>query len=250
MLRTRRRLLQAAAILPAFRALHAARKEFWESKDPAGWTSEEKQILLEQSPWAREGVVRFEAGKKSPTPYEGVARPGGDVPGANPNHTPGAPTSVPIGERPPPVPSTDTGQSIQFRVLARWESAKPVRLAGGPELPPETGSFYVIRLRGMPLLPPPKGKDAENQPNPNEGVLQAIKQNSRIERKGKTAIPCAHLLTGSGESATELLLFFPRGTDPITLADKVVTLESRFVPFHLSVKFPLKDMLYKGALAL
>ena len=163
---------------------------------------------------------------------------------------PAPPTSVPIGERPPPPPSTDTGQSIQFRVLARWESAKPVRLAGGPELPPETAQFYVIRLQGMPLLPPPKGKDAESLPNPNEGVLEAIKQNSRIERKSKTPIPCAHLLTGSGESATELLLFFPRGTDPITAADKLVTLESRFGPFHLSVKFPLKEMLYKGALAL
>jgi hypothetical protein len=242
--------LQAATIWPAFRALQAARKEFWETKEPAAWTNEEKQILLAQSPWALEGVVRFEAGKRATVPYEGVARPGGDVPGANPNHTPGAPTSVPIGERPPPVPTTDTGQSIQFRVLARWETAKPVRLAGGPELPPETASFYVIRLRGMPLLPPPKGKDAENLPNPNEGVLEAIKQNSRLERKAKSPIPCAHLLTGSGDSATELLLFFPRGTDPITVADKTVTLESRFGPFHLSIKFPLKDMMYKGALEL
>ena len=66
----------------------------------------------------------------------------------------------------------------------------------------------------MPLLPPPKGKEGESVPNPNEGVLEAIKQNSRIERKGKTAIPCAHLLTGSGEAATQLLLFFPRGTIP------------------------------------
>jgi hypothetical protein len=250
MLQSRRLLLQAATIWPAVRALQAASRDFWDGKDPAGWSSEEKQILLEQSPWAREGIVRFEAGKKRPTPYEGVARPGGDVPGANPGHTPGAATSVPIGQPVPPVPSTDTGQSIQFRVLARWESAMPVRLAGGPELPAETAQFYVIRLRGMPLLPPPKGKEGESIPNPNEGMLEAIKQNSRIERKNKPAIPCAHLLTGSGDSATQLLLFFPRGRDPITVTDKFVTLESRFGPFHLSVKFPLKDMMYKGALAL
>ena len=159
--------------------------------------------------------------KRATGPYEGVARPGGDVPGANPGHTPGAPASVPIGEHVPPVPSTDTGQSIQFRALARWESAKPVRLAGGPDLPEGTAQFYVIRLRGMPLLPTPKGKDGESVPNPNEGVLEAIKQNSRLERKGKTAIPCAHLLTGSGDTATELLLFFARAADPITLDDKV-----------------------------
>jgi hypothetical protein len=157
---------------------------------------------------------------------------------------------VPFGERPPPVPSTDTGQSVRFRVLARWESAKPVRLAGGPELPEGTARFYVIRLQGMPLLAPRKGRDGENVPNPNEGMLEAIQQSSRIERKGKIAIACAHLLTGSGESATELLLFFARGADPIAVGEKAVTLESRFGPFHLSVKFPLKDMIYKGALAL
>jgi hypothetical protein len=41
-----------------------------------------------------------------------------------------------------------------------------------------------------------------------------------------------------------------READPIQVADKLVTLESRFGPFHLSVKFPLKAMIYKGELAL
>jgi hypothetical protein len=249
-LRTRRRLLQTATVWPAFHALHAARKEFWDSKDPANWSNEEKQTLLGQSPWAREGAVRFEVERKRPTPYEGVARPGAGVPGANPGTTPGAVTSVPIGERPPPVPSADTGQAVQFPVLVRWETAKPVRLAGGPELPEGTAQFYVIRLRGMPLLPTPKGKAGESVPNPNEGSLEAIKQSSRLERKGKSPIACSHLLTGSGASATEILLFFARGKDAITVADRLVTLESRFGAFHLSIRFPLKDMLYQGALAL
>ena len=253
MLRTRRRLLQSATIWPALHALRAARNEFWENKDPARWSDEEKRTLLGQSPWAREGIVRFEVERKdarSTAPYEGVARPGGDVPGARPGNSPGSVPTVPIGERPPPAPSTDTGQSVRFPVLARWESARPVRLAGGPELPEGTARYYVILLRGMPLLPPPKGVVPEGAPNPNQGMLDAIKQNCRIERKGKIAISCDHLLTGSGQSATELLLFFARGKDPITVGEKVVTLECRFIPFHLSVKFPLKDMMYKGALAL
>ncbi len=250
MQRTRRHLLRAAVIWPAFRALQAARKEFWESKDPAGWSDEEKRILLGQSPWAREGVARFDAGKRAPGPYQGVARPGAGVPGAIPGALPGAPESVPFGERPPPVPTTDTGASVKFRVLARWESAKPVRLAGGPELPESPTAFYVIRLQGMPLLPPPKTKEGETAPNPNEGILDAVKQSSRLERKDKAPILCSHLLTGSGKSATDLLLFFARGAEPITLADKLVTLESRLGPFHLSVNFPLKEMLYHGALTL
>jgi hypothetical protein len=102
----------------------------------------------------------------------------------------------------------------------------------------------------MPLLPPPKGASGENVPNPNQGMLDAIHQGSRIERKDKAAIPCAHLLVGSGKEANELLLFFARGADPITLDEKIVTLDSRFGPFHLSIKFPLKEMMYQGVLSL
>lgn len=204
--------------------------------------------MLGQSPWAREGTVRFEVERKKQEVYQGVPRPGGGVPGARPGDRPGAVTSVPIGEAPPPVPRGDTGRPVQFHVLARWESAKPVRLAGGPELP-EAERFYVIRLAGMPLLPPAKGGDREAG-NPNQNMLEEIRQSSRLERNAKAAIACAHLLVGSGDRATDVLLFFERGADPIAVREKTVTLESRFGPFHLSIKFPLKEMMYQGALAL
>ena len=155
-----------------------------------------------------------------------------------------------MGEAPPPPPNPDPGHPVQFRVLARWESAKPVRLAGAPELPELTGQYYVIRLRGLPLMPPPKVRPEQVATNPNESMLQAIQQGSRLLRKDKPGIPCAHLFMGSGDAATEVLLFFPRGADPIQVVDKLVTLESRFAPFHLSVRFSLKDMMYKGELAL
>jgi hypothetical protein len=252
MIRTRRQWLQAATMLPACLALRAARKEFWDSKDPATWSNDEKQLLLSQSPWAQQGFARMEEGKnRRTTPgYGNNGRLGGDMPDTRPGVPPGGVRSVPIGEAPPAPPNPDPGHPVQFRVLARWESAKPVRLAGGPELPELTGQSYVIRLRGLPLMPPPKTKPEEAAPNPNEGMLQAIQQGSRLERKDKPGISCAHLFTGSGEAATEVLLFFPRGADPIQVADKLVILESRFVPFHLSIKFPLKDMIYKGGLAL
>lgn len=244
--------MQAAAILPACLALQAARKEFWDTKDPASWTNDEKQLLLSQSPWALEGFVRMEEGKnRRTTPgYGNNGKQGVDMPDVKPGVPPGGVRSVPIGEKPPPPPNPDPGHPLQFPVLARWESAKPVRLAGGPELPELTGQFYVIRLRGLPLMPPPKGKPEDVAPNPNEGMLQAIQRGSRLDRKDKPGIPCDHLFTGSGDASTEVLLFFPRGADPIQVADKVVTLESRFAPFHLSLKFPIKDMIYKGELAL
>jgi len=247
MLQTRRRLLQAAAIWPAIHAVQAARKEFWESKDPAAWTAEERNILLGDSPWARAGVAQFDTGKRPTKPYEGIARPGGGTPGANPGaNNPTAAVSVPFGEKPPPVPTTDTGRDVKFGVLARWESAAPIQLAGGPALPAESVKFYVIRLRGMPLMPATKTETVLSR---NQDILAAIEKGSRLERK-ETAIPCAHLLAGSGDAALDLLLFFERGANPITVSEKVVALESTFRPFHVSIKFPLKEMLYRGTLAL
>jgi hypothetical protein len=251
-IQTRRQWLRAATVWPACFALRAARKDFWEAKDPASWSSEEKQILLGDSPWARTGFVRMEVEKKRrDTPgYASSGRPGVDMPDTRPGVSPGGVKSVPIGEPVPPVPKPDPNNPVEFRVLARWETARPIRLAGGPELPEMSGQFYVIRLRGLPLMPPPKPKPGEETPNPNEGLLEAIKANSRLERKDKRDIACSHLFTGSGAESTEVLLFFPRSPDPITAADKMVTLESRFASFHLSVRFPLKEMMYKGELAL
>jgi hypothetical protein len=227
--------------------VRAARKQFWEDKDPDSWSRQEKQVLLAQSPWAREGFARME-NKQRPAPgYGNDGRQGVEMPGTRP----GGVRSVPIGEPVPPAPKPDSGEPVQFRVLARWETATPVRLAGGPEVPELTGQFYVIRLRGLPLMPPPKVKPGETAPpDPNEGLLQAIKAGTRLERAGKTAIRCAHLFTGSGNGPPEVLLFFPRAADPIAIADKAVTLDSRFSAFHLSVRFPLKDMMFKGRLAL
>jgi len=232
-------------------SLQAARKEFWESKDPANWSNTEKEILLGDSPWARAGFARM--GEKSRPPSLGYGKNGKqglDMPDPRPGVPPGGAKSVPIGEPVPPVPKPDS-RPLRFRLLARWETAKPVRLAGGPEVPDLTGEFYVVRLRGLPLMPPTKVNPSEPAPpNPNEGMLQAIKEGTRLERTGKAAIVCAHLFTGSRDAATDVLLFFSRGTDPITIADRVVTLESQFGPFHVSIKFPLKEMVYKGELAL
>jgi len=248
-IRTRRQWLQAATLWPACVALRAARKDFWETKDPAAWSTEEKQILLGQSPWAREGVVRVELVNphEQSVGYGNNGRPATDLPPVRPGATPGGERSVPIGEKLPPAPDPDPNHGVQFRALARWETAKPVRLAGGPDMPELTGDSYVIRLRGLPLMPAPKAEPANN---PNQPLLEAIKAASRLLRKDKPPIPCARLFVGSGDRSTELLLFFARGADPITLADKTVTLESGFGQFHLAIKFPLSDMVYKGQLAL
>lgn len=249
MIPTRRQWLRTATMLPAYFTLRAARKDFWNTKDPANWTADEKQTLLFQSPWAQGGYVRMEGEKKGPSlGYNRQGQRGVDMPDVRPTVGPTETRSVPIGgDTIPPPPKPESGPPIEFPALARWETAKPVRLAGGPEVPELTGKFYVIRLRGLPLLPPKAGQTDSSR---NAAMLDAIKDGSVLERKNKPAIRCAHLFAGSGTAATEVLLFFPRDPDPIMLADKVVTLDSSFAFYHLSIKFSLKEMVYRGELTL
>jgi hypothetical protein len=237
---------------PACLAVRAASKEFWRSKDPAAWTSEEKQALVTDSPWAREGYVRMLLEKDRHSPVYGRnGRPDAvDLPDTRPGVPPGGTRSYPIGEKQPPPPEPDANHPVQFRVRAVWESAKPVRLAGGPELPESIDRFYVIRLHGVPLMPIPKTKQGEAAPDPNEDMLRALKENGRLQRKGKPDIACDHLFTASSGSPNDLLLFFPRAGNIITTADKVITLESRFALYYLSVQFFPKDMKYRGELAI
>src|SRR5689334_15480882 len=97
MIRTRRQWLQAVPVWVAGPSLRAARKEFWESKDPATWSNEEKQSLLWQSPWAREGFARMDE-KKPASPDGNSGGRGIELPDTRPGVPPGGVKSVPIGE--------------------------------------------------------------------------------------------------------------------------------------------------------
>jgi hypothetical protein len=227
-------------------AFGAAKKDFWVHKDPAAWSSEEKQLLLNQSPWAHAGYVLMDVEKRP----QGPTGPPPTLQAPRPGVQPGNDHSVPIGEKVPPAPDPNAARPLQFPAMARWESAKPVRLAGGPEIPDFDGRFYVIRLRGLPIMPPPKAEAVAPASDPNEGLLRALKAGARLVRRDKPDIPCARLFTGSGSESREALLYFPRGSDPIAEEDRMVTLECRFERFRFSMKFPLAEMMYKGELAL
>ena len=66
------------------------------------------------------------------------------LPDTRPGASPGSVNSVPIGESMPPPPPKPGGRPVQFRVLARWETAKPVRLAGAPEVPARATAGHAM----------------------------------------------------------------------------------------------------------
>jgi len=163
-------------------------------------------------PWAKEGFARMELERNgAQAQATEQRRKGGDMPDLRPGAPAGGQRGVPIGEEVPPVPNPDSGPPVQFRVLARWETAKPVRLAGRPEVPEVTGQFYVIRLRGLPLMRA-EGRAGEVAPNPNEACCRQ----SRTAAGWSARISPHSLfpsLQGSGDNSNEVLLFFPRRED-------------------------------------
>jgi hypothetical protein len=133
----------------------------------------------------------------------------------------------------------------QFKVLVRWESAKPVREASANEMG-DASDHYVISVSGFPLA-------AENpRPGRESGppAVDRLKQSSELQRKGRDPIFPDRVEANKTGNTTVLLFFFPHTSQPITASDKEVGFITKLGNLELRVKFLIKEMLYRGQLEL
>jgi hypothetical protein len=223
-----------------------ATKEFWDSKPAAEWSPDEIKELTTKSPWAREAIVSYNGGPGGAL----AGRGGGTVAGGygGGGRMRGGRTT---GGLPP---SATIGSGEGFKAVARWESALPVREAINPRAPgPELPEFYVIALIGdlpsMGRQVSPSGDDQEEEIQ-YERRLEMLRQYTKLEKKGdpiflaKAESTPAKSAFGSGT-----LFYFPR-TDSILPDDKQVTFVTKIGPYEAKAKFSIRDMLYRGKLAL
>ncbi len=263
---TRRTSLLLALGARAFPSWAAA-KEFWIAKKPADWSDSDVQQMLSRSPWAKEAMVSFnpaQVGGEGPgggrggrggagggmggpggmgggrgMGGQGMGGPGGDPGG--PGGRAGADTGDPdVGMRPP-----------QFRALVRWETALPVTEATRKQPPAEAAEFHIISVGGMPMMGAGRrGRGGAEGPvdetERRREMLERMKESTQLQRKGKDPIYPAQVAQAQGG----LIFSFARDFQPIKLEDKEVTFLSKAGPLELKVKFPLKDMVYNGQLAL
>jgi len=134
-----------------------AQGEFWKSKPPSDWSTEEVAQLTTASPWAVKTRVKM-AGSGLGTRPMVVNRPGTtDVP-----RPPGrqSPSLEATAERavPPDTesPGMNSSAPVAFygEVVVSWESAAPIRLARKlarhEPLAPEFDKHYAVRITGLP----------------------------------------------------------------------------------------------------
>ncbi len=144
----------------------------------------------------------------------------------------------------------------------RWESALPVREAlhigvEGEKPNPDFEKYYVLTLLGdLPMVGGGRRRDDTSGDGTNDDNAQQerrqemFKQYTKLERRGRPVqlvkIEEGSRIAGVGPGTH---FYFAR-LDDISLDDRIATFSTKLGPLEISAKFPLKDMLYHGKLAL
>lgn len=238
-------LLSAAAGPASLRAMAFAPGDFWNDKQPAGWSEKDIQKLLTHSPWAKEvsadtggvGGGSDMGGRSGGRSGGGGGMGGGGMGGG----------SVMNGGGGGPVRGADRegggmgGGRPEMKAIVRWESARPVREATHKELPATLAGNYILSVTGLRmgqrgLQEGRRSEGAEPGPRMEERLLQA----AQLQRKSADPIYPSHVQTAQVRGVSVLFFVFPKGSQPIQASDKEVIFHLAIGRMELKAKFALK----------
>ncbi|MBV9762858.1 MAG: hypothetical protein JO340_20025 [Acidobacteriaceae bacterium] len=237
------RLRRAGGVVWLAVALGASQP--WAGKDPGQWTPGDLQKILSDSPWAQQAMATF--GKALEPDDMAVTPP----PGAGGSGVAGG-RGVTDGRWDGGVArNTGVGDTPELPVTVRWDSALPVREALERSKDADAATVaeraerdYVITVIGLtPANVAPSAEHPADDPQQVQGFIA----NSRLLVRGGAAIAPEDAKIDAKTGAVHL--FFPRSR-PIVASDKEVNLVTRFGSVNVQKRFRLKDMMYKGQLAL
>jgi hypothetical protein len=202
-----------------------ATKEFWSEKMPSDWTDAEIRLLLNKSPWAKEGSISDTSRMGSLS-----SAPGGGGGGRRTARARSGTSSSGAAASTAPV--------VTWKATIRWESALPVREALHRGAPGQVPDDYILNVFGeVPGFDPDTG-DA------------ILKDNTILEHKGdQVKLNRVEPAPKNTLSEDGTLFYFSRLL-ALKLEDKEVTFSTKLGPLKVKCKFTLKDMLYRGNLDL
>jgi hypothetical protein len=214
---TRRRWVRAATGVGLFAAADLfGASDFWNKKNPSAWTTDEILQLATKSPWARTARV---------LPNPGSDRGGLDprVPDLNGGAGGGRSGNRKLGE---------VGIVPVEEVTVIWESAQPLRDALKTTFPLDFANHYVIGVNDLPGM--------ERDRKVNQDSMSAS-----LQIHGKDSVGAGGVLP-----TRDVVMFaFSKELLPLSAADKeaLFTLETN--QYSIKTKFDLKEMMYRGRLA-
>jgi hypothetical protein len=228
-------LLAGASFASWSRLSGFAGKEFWDTKDPAEWNSDDIAKILSKSPWAKATTAESVKSQKNPNSMPGGAAsdPNAGMPRSSRNN--GGMGRMP-GSGSNRQPSSKTVTTYKGTVV--WESAAPVRDALKSKLPDGFDGQYVLGVTGVPLTK----SDSKN-------ALDRVRQATTLQAKGKPPLE-AQGVQEDTTNGTIYLFGFSREALAITKDDKDLVFTTHMGKLAFTAKFNPKDMLYHGELAL
>lgn len=253
--------LAAGAGVAAWFRLDAAGPDFWNKKPPAEWSTDEIQRLTTRSPWAREVTAsssvseggRAGGGMGGPQTGGGLGRPRIGIGMGGPR--------IGVGMGGPRIGGGGggggrgrTGRAVEYKGTVRWESAKPVLEALKRPLPEAFANHCVISVSGFPMMfgqrrrSQAQGED-DHSPSPGN-MLERLKAFTYLQPKGKRlaqpgVIQQEQEMMGGGA----LLFGFSKEILALGSGDREVIFSTRLGRLEVKAKFNLKEMRYRGELA-
>jgi hypothetical protein len=236
---TRRDVLSLAAgagILSRAR-LFGYSSDFWNKKDPGEWSPDEVSQLTTKSPWAKPVSAQY-----TPQGGGGGGFPGGG--GYGGGGTGGGGTGR--GGR----QHGGVGMPTQsFSGTVRWESAKPVLEAMKKPLPEAFSDHYVISVSGFPLTRGRRGGTDDDSESRDSDTLDRLKGMTTLARKDGRDLQPGIVQQAPTAGFGTILFGFSKEMLSLKPDDKEVTFSTSFGRISIRTKFILKEMTYRGELA-
>lgn len=241
----------------------------------SSFAESEARKLLVDSAWAKR--AKLHSANKAQTPAPGMDIPGAKVGGLGP----GAPghgvvppsadqlASRAAGSQPMPCLGWGAGsmsvasptsaecraawQSVsaikgaglpEGSVLILWESAEPIReakssLAIGEAMGAKAQDAIIVSVIAHPLL---------REINPSGAMKQMVRDSAVLLRKGKDSVPAFDVAFIETNDSI-MRFYFPR-QETVQPGDKELTFRFEIQETVVEAKFNLKDMVFKGKIAL
>ena len=242
--------------------LDAFTADFWNKKEPAEWSAQEIELLTSKSPWSKEVSAHF---ARDESEQSGCTGGGGGYPGGGGGM--GGPRIGGMGGGRGGMGGPGGmggggmggggrrggGPSQAFQGTVRWESAKPVLEAMKAPLPDTFANHYVIGVSGFPMMSGrPRSEDDDNRDSTaqaSEARLDNLKSLTFLKPKDKEGEQPGLVLQQPSSGGGTYLFGFSKEMMALTAADKEVTFTTRIGRLDVKAKFNLKEMLYRGDLA-
>jgi hypothetical protein len=243
------KLAGAAGVVGGTR-LYAANQDFWNKKEPSEWSSQEIDQLTTKSPWAKEVTAQYAGQGNDPYGSGGQTGSGGQGGGWG---SPGG-TGVP-GFGIPGIGGVGGGRGRRtepvetVRGTVRWETAKPILEALKNPIPDAFTNHYVISVNGLPLDPGARRRyqdDPDARSQTTGDMVDQLKGVTFLEPKGQRDVQPGIV---QQQGSTTILFGFSKELLNLKPEDKEVSFTTQFGRVPIRAKFVLKDMMYRGELA-